>query len=93
MCIIKVRNITIKFLTSKNLEKYTSIVEWDNGYLVVMSKNYNQEECEDYIDLIPILRNLYMDEEEFLKDIKGVEIYIYITRKIKVKYCVAFREG
>ena len=68
------RNITIKFLTSKNLEKYTSIVEWDNGYLVVMSKNYNQEECEDYIDLIPILRNLYMDEEEFLKDIKGVEI-------------------
>ena len=68
------RNITIKFLTSKNLEKYTSIVEWDNGYLVVMSKNYNQDECEDYIDLIPILRNLYMDEEEFLKDIKGVEI-------------------
>ncbi len=39
-----------------------------------MSKNYNQDECEDYIDLIPILRNLYMDEEEFLKDIKGVEI-------------------
>ena len=65
---------TIKFLTSKNLEKYTSVVEWDNGYLVVMSKNYNQEECEDYIDLIPILRNLYMDEDEFLKDIKGVEI-------------------
>jgi hypothetical protein len=30
---------------------------------------------------------------KFLKDIKGVEIYIYITRKIKVKYCVAFREG
>ena len=68
------RDRTIKFLTSKNLEKYTSIVEWDNGYLVVMSKNYNQEECEDYIDLIPILRNLYMDEKEFLKDIKGVEI-------------------
>ena len=61
------RERTIKFLTSKNLEKYTSIVEWDNGYLVVMSKNYNQEPCEDYIDLIPILRNLYMDEEEFLK--------------------------
>ena len=68
------RDRTIKFLTSKNLEKYTSVVEWDNGYLVVMSKNYNQDECEDYIDLIPILRNLYMDEDEFLKDIKGVEI-------------------
>ena len=30
------RERTIKFLTSKNLEKYTSIVEWDNGYLVVL---------------------------------------------------------
>ena len=39
-----------------------------------MSKNYNQEECEDYIDLVPILRNLYMDVDEFLRDIKGVEI-------------------
>ena len=68
------RDRTIKFLTSKNLEKYTSIVEWDKGYLVVMSKNYNQEECEDYIDLVPILRNLYMDVDEFLRDIKKVEI-------------------
>ena len=68
------RDRTIKFLTSKNLEKYTAIVEWDKGYLVVMSKNYNQEECEDYIDLVPILRNLYMDVDEFLRDIKKVEI-------------------
>ena len=72
--LFKFRDKTIKFLTSKNLEKYTAIVEWDKGYLVVMSKNYNQEECEDYIDLVPILRNLYMDVEEFLRDIKGVEI-------------------
>lgn len=76
------RDRTIKFLTSKNLEKYTSIVEWDKGYLVVMSKNYNQEECEDYIDLIPILRNLYMDVDEFLRDIKGVEIK-YVWKRIK----------
>lgn len=48
------RDTTIKFLTSKNFEKYTSIVEGDKGYLVVMSKNYGQEECEDYIDLISI---------------------------------------
>jgi hypothetical protein len=65
---------TIKFLTGKNLEKYTSIVEWDAGYLVVRSKNYNKEECEDYIDLVPILKNLYMNVDNFLKDIKGVEI-------------------
>ena len=68
------RDKTIKFLTSKNLEKYTSIVEWDKGYLVVMSRNYGGEECEDYIDLIPILEILYMNADAFLKDIKGVEI-------------------
>ena len=76
------RDRTIKFLTSKNLEKYTAIVEWDKGYLVVMSKNYNQDECEDYIDLVPILRNLYMDVDEFLRDIKGVEVK-YVWKRIK----------
>ena len=64
----------IKFLTSKNLEKYTSVVEWDNGYLVVNSKNYGKEEEEDYIDLIPILKNLYMNPSEFLKGISEVRI-------------------
>jgi hypothetical protein len=68
------RDKTIKFLTSKNLEKYTAIVEWDNGYIVVMSQNYGQEECEDYIELVPILHNLYMNADDFLNDIKGVEI-------------------
>jgi hypothetical protein len=68
------RNKTIKFLTGKNLEKYTSIVEWDAGYLVVMSKNYGSEECEDYIDIVPILKNLYMNVDDFLKDIKGVKV-------------------
>ena len=68
------RDKTIKFLTGKNLEKYTSIVEWDNGYLVVRSQNYGQEECEDYIDLVPILQNLYMNPDTYIKDIKGVEI-------------------
>ncbi|MDD7333687.1 MAG: hypothetical protein PUG70_04770 [Lachnospiraceae bacterium] len=68
------RDTTIKFLTSKNLEKYTSIVEWDHGYIVVMSRNYGQDECEDYIDLVPILRNLYMNVDGFLNDIKEVKI-------------------
>ena len=31
-------------------------------------------EIEDYIDLIPILRNLYIDEESFLNPIKSVEV-------------------
>lgn len=43
----------IRFKTSPRLERYTKIVEWDNGY----------------IDLIPILENLYFDVNSFLKPI------------------------
>ena len=49
------------------------VLEWDNGYLVV-SALYNGIETEDYIDLIPILKNLCIDPEEFLKNIKEVTI-------------------
>lgn len=65
----------IRFRTSENLEKYTKVVEWDNGYLVVMAKYaHNIEDEEEYIDLIPILENLYIDPEDFLKDIQKVRI-------------------
>lgn len=50
---------TISFLTSRNLEKYLEIVEWDHGYIVVLSKNYNREQEEDYIDLIPIIETFW----------------------------------
>ena len=65
---------TITFLTSKNLEKYLKILEWDRGYLVVISKNYDKSPEEDYIDLVPILRNLMIHPDDFLKPIKEVEI-------------------
>lgn len=65
---------TIKFLTSKNLERYMSVLEWDKGYLVVMSKNYGKEAEENYIDLVPILENLLIDVEKFLAPIKKVQI-------------------
>lgn len=64
----------IRFRTSSRLEKYTRIVEWDKGYLVVMAKYQNLDEIEDYIDLIPILENLYYNVDEFLKPIKEVRI-------------------
>lgn len=65
---------TISFLTSKNLEKYIEIVDWDHGYLVVISKNQGKEQEEDYIDLIPILENLLIDPDSFLEPIKEVKI-------------------
>lgn len=64
----------IRFRTSPRLERYTRIVEWDNGYIVVMAKYQGSEEEEEYIDLIPILQNLYFDTQDFLAPIKNVRI-------------------
>ena len=47
---------------------------WDKGYIVVMAKNKSKPEHEDYIDLAPILENLYMSPKSFLRGIKNVEI-------------------
>lgn len=64
----------IRFMAPYSLEYYDHIKEWDNGYLVVMTKYKNKEELvEEYIDLSPILANLYMDEK-LLETIKEVEI-------------------
>lgn len=65
---------TISFLTSRNLEKYLEIDEWDHRYIVVLSKNYNREQEEDYIDLIPILKNLLIEPNAFLEPIKEVRV-------------------
>ena len=68
------RNHNIRFMTSVRLERYTKIVDWDYGYLVVMAKYKGLDEVEEYIDLIPILERLYYDADEFLKPIKQVRI-------------------
>ena len=66
---------TLTFLTSKSLERYTSVKEWDNGYLVVMAKySTRPTEEEEYIDLVPILENLHMNVDEFLNPIQQVEV-------------------
>lgn len=68
-------NYVIRFAAPYSLERYTAVKEWDNGYLVVMAKyKHNEQPEEEYIDLIPILRNLYFDVDKFLKPIKGVEV-------------------
>ena len=64
----------IRFATSSKLERYTEVKEWDKGYLVVMAKYKNLKEMEEYIDLVPILQNLYYDVDEFLAPIKEVQI-------------------
>ena len=65
----------IRFKAPYSLERYTKVVKWDNGYLVVMAKyRHNIEPEEEYIDLKPILDGLYIDNEAFLKPIKSVRI-------------------
>lgn len=72
--IFEFNNEKIRFATSKHLERYTKVIQWDHGYLVVMAKYSGLDEVEEYIDLIPILGNLYYDIDEFLRPIKEVKI-------------------
>ena len=58
-----------------SLEYFTSVRSWDNGYMVVMAKyRHNQEPEEEYIDLVPILNNLYIDALQFVRPIKEVRL-------------------
>ena len=73
--IFKYKNYTIRFKAPYSLEKYTDIVVCDDGYLVIMAKyKYNKESEEEYIDLVPILENLYIEPKIFLRSIKEVRI-------------------
>ena len=68
-------NHVIRFIAPYSLERYTDIKEWDDGYLVVMAKyRHAPQPEEEYIDLIPILNNLYIDADAFLKPIRKVEL-------------------
>lgn len=68
-------NTRLKFIAPYSLQRYEKVVTWDNGYIEVMTKySHNKELEEEYIDLIPILKNLCMDSEAFLKQIKKVEV-------------------
>ena len=63
-------NVKLKFLTSKNLEKYINVKEWDNGYLVVTKKNIGKSEQEDYYGQT-VSRNFLQNSKTFIKRIQG----------------------
>ena len=67
-------NSNIRFRAPKRLKRYVDVKEWDNGYIVVMADYEGLGETEEYIDLLPILKNLYINPETFLKPIKSVKI-------------------
>ena len=53
-------NVKLKFLTSKNLEKYINVKEWDNGYLVVTKKNIGKSERV-------IVQNIWAKDREYME--------------------------
>lgn len=74
--IFRFGNDRLKFIGPYSLVKYISIKEWDAGYIVVMTKySHSEEAIEEYIDLIPVLDDLYMDKDQFLEPITNVEVH------------------
>ena len=76
-------NSNIRFRTPKRLKRFTEVKEWDNGYIVVMADYEGIGETEEYIDLLPILKNLYINPTTFLKPIKSVKIDYHEGRRNK----------
>ena len=74
-------NNNIRFRSPKCLKRYTEVKEWDNGYIVVMADYEGLGETEEYIDLLPILKNLHINPEAFLKPIKSVKIDYHEGRR------------
>lgn len=67
----------IRFRTPAILKKYIEVKTWENGYIVVMADYEGMGVTEEYIDLVPILQNLYINPETFLKNIQTVKIGNY----------------
>lgn len=65
----------LKFIAPRSLQEYKQVIKWDKGYIEVLTKySHNEDLEEEYIDLVPILRKLYINPDEFLKSIKTVEV-------------------
>ena len=73
--VFKYGKVCIRFRAPYSLERYTDVKQWDNGYLVVDAQyKHNVAPEEEYIDLEPVLNDLYIDADKFMKPIKKVEI-------------------
>ena len=63
----------IRFVTPRSLRRYIRVKKWEDGYLEV-DADYGHGAEEDYIDLLPILQNLYYNARDFLGPIQRVEV-------------------
>lgn len=72
---------TFKFRTSERLVKYVAVKEWDDGYIVVDCLHEKLGVIEDYIDLAPMMDNLFLNADEIFTPIRKVEIEDDESRK------------
>ena len=73
--VFKFNDYTIRFKAPYSLEYYSEVKDWDKGYLVVMAKyRHNSKLEEEYIDLLPILKDLCIDSDKFLENIMEVRV-------------------
>lgn len=63
----------IKFSAPYSLKRYIKVRKWDRGYIEVDTE-YDHGIEEEYIDLEPILENLFIRPSKFLSPIKRVEV-------------------
>lgn len=63
----------LRFRAPRALKRYLQVNKWDAGSIEVETE-YEDGVEEEYIDLAPILRDLYIDTESFLSPIKKVEV-------------------
>ena len=61
--IFEFNNQRVRFVTSDKLERYTKVVEWDNGYLVVMAKYKEMPEVEEYAQMGLIPEGAYRNRD------------------------------
>lgn len=75
MTSFSVGDCVIRFRTSDHLVRYEDVLKWEDGYIECLATYDNPPMTEDeYIDLIPILENLYFDPTEFLRGIERVRV-------------------
>ena len=67
------RDKTLKFRAPRGLRRYLRVNKWNAGYIEVETE-YEDGVEEEYIDLGPILRDLFIDSASFLSPIKKVEV-------------------
>ena len=67
--------LAIRFRAPYSLRRYIRVKEWDRGYLVVDAEYvHSPEPVEEYIDLAPILEDLYIDPADYLPRIREVAV-------------------